>query len=178
MSAVPFRLGPAAAALARTPAALRALLADLPADWVDADDGPGTWTPRQVVAHLLAGERTDWVVRARTLLDHGEARPFAPFDRAASLAEADRPLGELLDAFGRARADNVAWLRATVAPEDLDRTGVHPAFGVVTLRQLLATWVTHDHGHVVQIARTLARASRDDVGPWAAYLSVMGVSPG
>ncbi|WP_412060490.1 DinB family protein [Rubrivirga sp. IMCC45206] len=174
MSAVPFRLDTAAAALARTPAVLSALLADLPADWLDADDGPDTWTPRQVVAHLVDGERTDWTVRARRMLAETAPR-FAPYDRDASLADADRqPVADLLDAFAGARAENVAWLRATVTPGDLDRTGVHPGFGIVTLRQLLATWVAHDHGHLVQIARTLARASRDEVGPWAAYLSVMG----
>lgn len=173
MSALAFRLDDAAAALARTPATLRALLADLPDAWLDADDGPGTWTPRQVVAHLLNGERVDWTARARLILAGG-SEPFAPFDRDASLAEADRiPFLELLDAFEAARADNVAWLRATVGEGDLGKTGVHPDFGAVTLRQLLATWVAHDHGHVLQIARTLARQYRGEVGPWAAYLSVM-----
>ncbi|WP_412068379.1 DinB family protein [Rubrivirga sp. IMCC43871] len=176
MAAVPFRLDTAAAALTRTPAVLRALLASLPADWLDADDGPGTWTPRQVVAHLIDGERTDWTVRARRML--AESNPqFVPYDRDASLADADRQtIADLLDAFADARAGNVTWLRATVTPADLGRTGVHPGFGVVTLRQLLATWVAHDHGHIVQIARTLARASRDEVGPWAAYLSVIGAT--
>jgi len=172
---LPFALDHAHVLLGRTPAALRALLADLPEPWLDADDGPGTWTPKQVVAHLLDGERTDWVVRARIMLAEGEARPFTPYDRDASLAEAaHQPVAALLDAFADARAANVAWLRASVTEADLDRTGTHPGLGVVTLRQLLATWVAHDHGHVLQISRTLARQYRHEVGPWAAYLSVLG----
>jgi len=176
VSARPFRLGDALAALGRTPAVLRALLQPLPEAWHDADDGPGTWTPRQVVAHLLDGERTDWSVRARSILDHGEGWPFTPYDREASVAEAHRqPLADLLDAFESARADNVAWLRDIgLSESDLSRTGTHPALGRVTLRELLATWVAHDHGHVLQIARTLARQYRAEVGPWAAYLSVLG----
>lgn len=175
MAAAAFRLDHAIASLARTPAVLRALLATLPDEWVTASDGPETWSPQQVVAHLIHGERADWTVRARTILSPAAASPFEPYDRDASLAEAERqPLAALLDAFERARAENVDWLRGVALSEkDLRRTGIHPDFGVVTLRQLLATWVAHDHGHIVQIARTLARLYRDDVGPWAAYLSVM-----
>lgn len=176
MSAQPFRLGDALAALGRTPAVLRALLQPLPEAWHDADDGTGTWSSRQVVAHLLDGERTDWAVRARLILAHGESRPFAPYDRDASIATAGpHALGDLLDGFEEARAENVAWLHgADLSVADLDRTGLHPDLGRVTLRQLLATWVAHDHAHVLQIARTLARQSRHEVGPWAAYLSVFG----
>lgn len=176
MSAVPFHLDHAIVSLARTPDALRALVGGLPEAWTHGTDGPETWSPHQVVAHLLHGERTDWTVRARIILEHGEARPFAPFDRAASIAEADHhPLDALLDAFAEARAANVAWLRgAGLTEHDLGRTGRHPALGVVSLRQLVATWVAHDHGHIVQIARTLARLYGGEVGPWAAYLSVFG----
>ena len=173
MSLLPFRLEHARVLLARTPATLRALLEGLPDAWIEADDGPDTWSAHQVVAHLLDGERRDWTVRARTILSDGQARPFEPYDRDASLTEAaHRSLADLLDAFADARAENVVWLCDTVTEADLDRTGVHPALGAVTMRQLLATWVAHDHAHVVQIARTLARQYRDAVGPWAAYLSV------
>lgn len=169
------RLGDVARALDRTPPVLRALLSGLPETWTQSTDGPGTWSPHQVVAHLLDGERVDWVPRARIILTHGEAVPFAPYDRAASLLEADHvPLDVLLDRFEGARHENVAWLQgAGLTEADLARTGTHPGLGVVTLRQLLATWVAHDHGHIVQIARTLARLYRSEVGPWAAYLSVM-----
>lgn len=177
---VSFRLDHAVIALARTPAVLYPLLHDLPDEWVCGTDGLGTWSPHQVVAHLLDGERTDWVVRAQTILARGETQPFVPYNRDTSLVEADRQsLDALLRAFDAARAENVAWLReADLTERDLDRTGTHPALGVVTLRQLLATWVAHDHGHVVQITRTLARLYRDEVGPWAAYLSVMAAPRG
>lgn len=173
MSQIPFRLDDAHVLLGRTPATLRALLGSLPRRWTAAADGPGTWSPHQVVAHLLDGEHRDWTPRARVILSAGAARPFEPYDRDASLAQAERrSLDELLDAFAAARAENLAWLGAAVTEGDLDRTGTHPTFGVVTLRQLLATWVAHDHAHVVQIARTLARQSRDAVGPWTAFMSV------
>ena len=175
MPQVPIRLEDVAVALARTPTVVRALLGGVPEAWARASERPGAWSPAEVVAHLAYGERVDWPVRARTILEAGEASTFAPFDRAASIREADaRSLEALLGAFEAARAENVAWLRgAGLEARDLDRTGTHPDFGRVTLRQLLATWVAHDHGHVVQIARTLARLTRDEVGPWAAYLSVM-----
>jgi hypothetical protein len=136
----------------------------------------GTWSPRNVVGHLIDGEEDDWMVRARIILGDDPDRRFRPFDRFRHLRERrGDSVGALLDRFAELRAANLASLRALApTPEDLARTGVHPEFGTVTLRQLLATWVAHDLSHVAQIARTMATQYRDAVGPWAAYLSVLG----
>lgn len=175
-----FVLEDALAVLARTPAALDALLRGLPDDWVSANEGADTWSPFDVVGHLVHGERTDWVARARLILDHGESRPFEKFDRFAQFAASQgRSLGSLLDEFAAVRAENlrtVAALRLTDA--DLERRGRHPELGVVTLRQLLATWVAHDLDHVMQIARVLARQYSDEVGPWRAYLRIVSGAQG
>lgn len=165
----------AIAILERTPDTLRACLSGLPEPWTEARDGPETWSPHEVVAHLIAGERVDWMPRLRTILDHGESQPFAPFDRGMHQAEADATdLDTLLDRFAALRAENLDALRALALTDaDLDRTGTHPDFGRVTAGQLLATWAAHDLGHIVQIARTMARQYADAVGPWRVYLSVM-----
>ncbi len=177
MPELAFDLDDALASLGRTPAAVDALLRPLPESWIDATDGDGTWSARQVVAHLIDAERVNWIVRVRGILDaDGEPSAFAPFDIAGSVAGADgQPLAALLDTFAALRAESVAWLRAAALTEaDLDRTGLHPRLGAVTLRQLLATWVVHDHAHLVQLSRTLARQYRTAVGPWTAFLSVFG----
>jgi DinB superfamily len=163
------------AVLERTPGTLRALLAGLPETWLEVDEGPDTWSPRQVVAHLIVGEETDWIPRARRILEHGRARPFEPFDRFRHLREfGGTPLPELLDRFERLRGENLVALRELgIDRATLAREGAHPDFGAVTLEQLLATWVAHDLGHLVQIARTMARRYREAVGPWTVYLSVM-----
>jgi hypothetical protein len=161
--------------LERTPAVLRALLADLPDAWVRATEGPGTWSPFDVVGHLVHGERADWIPRVEHLLRHGTAVAFPPFDREAMFeASQGRPLDDLLDTFAGLRAaslERLATLGLTDA--DLSREGRHPEFGVVTLGQHLATWVAHDLGHVVQVSRVMARQYRDAVGPWRAYLSLL-----
>jgi DinB superfamily len=170
-----FDMATAVAVLERTPGTLRALLEGLPAGWTDGDEGPGTWSPYVVVGHLIHGERTDWIPRARIILERGANRRFTPFDRFAQLRESEgKSLGELLDEFARLRSENLATLagwRLTEAQLALE--GEHPEFGTVTLRQLLATWVAHDLGHVVQISRVMAKQYHDAVGPWRAYLSVM-----
>lgn len=170
-----FDLDEALPVLRRTPAVVRALLADLPESWVAAADGPGAWTPFDVVGHLIHGERTDWIPRVEHLLRHGDAVPFPPFDREAMFrASAGRSLGELLDTFDAARADSLARLAALgLTSADLARLGRHPEFGAVTLGQHLATWVAHDLNHVGQIVRTMARQYATAVGPWRAYLSVL-----
>lgn len=160
--------------LARTPRVLDAWLRGLDEAWLDADDGPGSWTPRQVVAHLIHGEKTDWIPRLRRVLDHGETVPFDPVDRSAHLGEERRPVEDMLDELTRLRSENLAVLdEALGAGLPLDRRGTHPELGAVNIGQLLATWTAHDLGHIVQIARTMARRYVEDVGPWARYLSVM-----
>ena len=170
-----FSMDDAAAILARTPATLDALLRDLPDTWIEANEGDGTWSPFDVVGHLIHGERTDWMPRARLILEHGEARPFETFDRFAQFAASrGRSLAALLDEFASLRRQNLESLHALkLTGADLDRRGRHPELGVVTLRQLLATWVAHDLDHVVQISRALARQYADEVGPWRAYLRII-----
>lgn len=170
-----FELSDAIAILERTPATLRAWLHDLPDDWLDANEGPDTFSPREVLGHLVHGERADWMTRARIILEHGPDRPFEPFDRFAHRrAFAGWSLAQLLDEFARLRAANLADLRSLPLTEGaLAREGRHPALGQVTLAQLLATWVVHDLSHLGQIARVMAKRYRDDVGPWRAYLPIL-----
>ncbi|HEX6852241.1 MAG TPA: DinB family protein [Candidatus Polarisedimenticolaceae bacterium] len=171
-----YRIDEAISVLRRTPAVLRALLHDLPAPWIEAREGPGTWSPFDVVGHLIHGERTDWIPRAEHLLRHGEAVPFPTFDREAMFdASRGRTLAELLDTFERERATSLARLGALRLTEaDLARRGRHPDLGTVTLAQHLATWVAHDLDHLGQISRVLAKRYAEDVGPWRQYLRILG----
>jgi len=170
-----FDLAEAVALLERTPSAFRALLAGLPEAWTTADEGPETFTAFDNVGHLVHGERTDWIPRARIILAQGSDRRFAPFDRFAQQHEsAGKTLGALLDEFATLRAGNVATLRRwSLTDAQLALVGEHPAFGAVTLRQLLATWVAHDLGHLAQTSRVMAKRYREAVGPWRAYLPVL-----
>lgn len=162
-------------ALARTPGALRALLDGLPTPWTDGVEGPGTFSPFDVVGHLIDGEETDWVPRARIILARGPNPLFEPYDRLRHRARnAGRPLGDLLEEFARLRDSNLALLRSwRLTPADLALTGIHPGLGRVTLRQLLATWVAHDFGHIAQVARVMAKQLRGEVGPWERFLPVL-----
>jgi len=170
-----FRMDEALPVLRRTPVVLRTLLVEAPPAWTAATEGPGTWSPFDVVGHLIHGERTDWVPRIEHLLRHGDAVPFPPFDREAMFAASEgRSLGELLDAFARLRTDSLTRVRELgLTDADLAKRGRHPEFGVVTLRQHLATWVAHDLSHVSQVVRVMARQYTDEVGPWRAYLSIL-----
>lgn len=172
-----FDLEMALAVLSRTPATLDALLRDLPDEWTRHNEGPDSWSPYDVVGHLVDGEETDWMARTRIILSDApaEERRFVPFDRFAHLgAEAARPLHERLERFADLRRTNLAALRAlALTEEQLARTGQHPEFGTVTLAQLLSTWVAHDLGHLAQVARVMARQYRAEVGPWVAYLPVL-----
>ena len=161
--------------LERTPAALRAMLGGLPPVWVHATEGPETWSPFDVVGHLIHGERTDWIPRARIILGQGADRQFTPYDRFAQFRESrGESLADLLDEFTRLRAANLQTLADwRLDDAQLALEGIHPEFGAVTLRQLLATWVAHDLGHIAQVARVMARQYREAVGPWRAYLPVM-----
>lgn len=170
-----FTLVQGIAVLERTPATLRAMLAALPQAWTDATEGPETWSPYVIVGHLVHGERTDWIPRARLILAQGTDRRFAPYDRFAQLREsAGQSLLDLLDDFAQLRANNIATLVDwRLSDAQLGLEGEHSAFGAVTLRQLLATWVAHDLGHVAQVARVMAKQYRDEIGPWRAYLPIM-----
>lgn len=166
------------ALLARTPAALNAFLRDLPEPWTFRNEGDKTWTAFDVIGHLIHGERTDWMPRARMILEFGESRAFEPFDRLAQVRESQgKPLGQLLDEFARLRTENLLELRRlNLRPQDLQRRGRHPALGVVTLSELLATWAAHDLTHLHQISRIMAHQYREAVGPWRAYLGVLHCS--
>jgi hypothetical protein len=170
-----FDLTAGIAILERTPATFRALLAGLPPVWTDATEGPDTWSPYVIIGHLIHAERTDWITRAEIILAQGPDRRFTPYDRFAQFRDSKgKSLAELLDGFERARAENVATLAGwKLTDAQLALQGEHPAFGSVTLRQLLATWVAHDLGHVAQAARVMAKQYREAVGPWRAYLPVM-----
>jgi hypothetical protein len=173
-----FRVDEALPVLQRTPGALRALLQDLPDAWTSATEGPNTWSPFDVVGHLIHADRTDWVPRVEHILRHGDAVPFPAFDREAMFAASSGlSLTELLDTFDRLRRESLARLaELELTDADLARSGLHPQFGAVTLDQHLATWVAHDLGHVSQVVRVMARQYTDAVGPWRAYLSVLGRS--
>lgn len=160
--------------LERTPGTLNALLRNLPGAWTTATEGPGTWSPYDVIGHLIHGERVDWMVRVRLILEHGSARPFDPVDREAQFHESDgNPLPVLLDEFASLRAANLTGLRPLdLQPDQLDLQGLHPALGPVTLRQLLATWTAHDLTHIMQIVRVMGKRYRREVGPWTEYLTV------
>jgi hypothetical protein len=160
--------------LARTPALLRILLVGLPDSWTDTPDTAEGWRPRDVVGHLITGEQTDWVARTRRILDEGTSRPFDRFERFAMMErDAGVRLDELVDQFGQLREANLAALRDLVTDADLDKRGLHPSLGEVTLRELLATWAVHDLDHISQIYAGLAGSHDADVGPWKAYLGIL-----
>ncbi|MFL6428510.1 MAG: DinB family protein [Acidobacteriaceae bacterium] len=166
------------ALLTRTPAVLNALLRDLPQAWTHNNEGESTWSPFEIVGHLIHGERTDWMARAKIILEFGETKAFEPFNREAFQRESrDKSLSQLLDEFAQLRAENLDQLRAwNLQPKDLARRGRHPALGVVTLSQLLATWVAHDLTHLHQISRVMAHQYREAVGPWSKFLGVLECS--
>ncbi|HJU10676.1 MAG TPA: DinB family protein [Candidatus Binataceae bacterium] len=163
------------ALLSRTPPTLDALLRDLPDDWIKANEGEGTFSAFDVVAHLIHAEQEDWMPRVRMILQHGEAQVFDPFDRWATVRESrNRPLGSLLDEFAQLRAASLGSIRAlNLSSDRMNATGRHPSFGRVTLSQLLATWAVHDLTHLHQISRVMAHQYCDAVGPWINYLGVL-----
>ena len=163
------------ALLGRTPGALDALLRGLPETWTSRNEGESTWSAFDVVGHLIHAERADWIPRAKIVLQFGDARAFEPFDREGLVRETQgKSLSELLDLFASLRSENLGELSAlNLKATDLARRGRHPALGVVTLSQLLATWVVHDLTHLHQISRILAHPYRDAVGPWSVYLGVL-----
>lgn len=177
--AVTFDLERAAQVLARTPATLRALLSDVSEDWTRGTEGPDTFSPFDVVGHLVDGEETDWIPRAKIILAGGPNPAFEPYDRFRHRARnVGRTLESLLEEFGTLRAVNLELLASWRLTEpQLDLPGVHPMFGKVTLRQLLAGWVVHDLGHVAQIARVMAKQYKEEVGPWVDFMPVLTDHP-
>lgn len=170
-----FDLASAREVLERTPATLKALLGDISSGWTEAATRQGSWRAFDIVGHLIQGDIEDWIPRTRIILEHGESHPFEPFDRSGfERTTADKSLSDLLDTFAvvrRKSLDDLDRLAPDVAA--LDRTGTHPEFGRVTLRQMLATWATHDLAHIGQVADSMARRYRDEVGPWRRYLPVL-----
>ncbi len=162
------------AMLERTPAVLRALLIGLPEGWTDTPDLDDGWRPRDVVGHLITAEQTDWIARTRRILEDGTSRPFDRFDRFAMLErDAKVPLDELVERFASLRGANLVTLGELVGEGDLDRRGLHPSLGEVTLRELLATWAVHDLDHIGQIYAGLAGSHDAVVGAWKAYLGIL-----
>jgi len=172
---VEFDLESAQGILGRTPRILDAWLRDLPEPWTRLNEGEKTWSPFDVLGHLIHGEEADWIPRARVILQHGADQAFEPFDRFAQFRLSEgKSVPELLDRFALLRARSLSDLAAmNLTSELLDKEGRHPALGVVTLRQLLSTWVAHDLDHLVQVGRVMAKGYTEAVGPWRAYLGVL-----
>lgn len=170
-----FDLDRAVEVLERTPAVFRALLGGLPEAWTAPSEGPETFSAFDNLGHVVHGERSDWIERARIILAQGEDRRFQPFDRFAFYRDSEgKTIGDLLDEFARLRTENLETLRGwRLTERELALEGEHPAFGTVTLRQLLSTWVAHDLGHIAQTARVMAKQYREEVGPWRAYLPIL-----
>lgn len=163
------------ALLTRTPDVLRSLLAGLPERWTETTDVPADgWRPKDVIGHLITGEMTDWIERTQRILEHGTGQPFDRFDRLAHDArDVDATLDELIERFAALRRENLARLADLVTEDDLDRRGLHPSLGEVTLRELLATWAVHDLDHTSQIFAGMAASHEAEVGPWKAYLGIL-----
>jgi len=170
-----YRFDTAIPVLERTPGVMSALLGGLPDVWLEAREGDKKWTAKDVLSHLIHGERTDWIPRVEHLLAHGDRVAFEAFDQEASIRAADgQPMPALLDSFAALRQQSLSRLRALgLSESDLTRTGRHPEFGVVTLGQHLSTWVAHDLGHIAQVVRVMSRQYKEAVGPWVAYLSLL-----
>jgi len=170
-----FQLDQAVNILGRTPATLNSLLRDAPAEWTNGNEGPDTWSPYDVLGHLVHGEETDWIPRVRMILDFGESRAFEPFDRFAQFEKSKgKTIADLLDEFDSLRKSNLSVLaRMNIAPNQLTMRGTHPSLGTVSLRELLATWVAHDLSHIAQAARVMCKQYSEAVGPWKEYLPIL-----
>lgn len=161
--------------LGSTPAVLKSLLSHLHDDWVMSNEGPETFSPYDVVGHLVHGEKTDWTIRIRRILEHGTTFPFTPYDRFAQFEESKgKNLLQLLDEFEQLRNENLDWLKSLELKEtDFDKKGMHPSLGEVTLRNLLATWVVHDLAHIAQITRVMAKQYKEEMGPWTEFFRIL-----
>jgi DinB superfamily len=161
--------------LERTPVVLKALLTGLDDEWVMNNEGPETFSPYDVVGHLIHGEKTDWRDRATMILEHGVSKTFVPYDRFAQYEESKgNTLLQLLDEFETLRKINMEWFKSLKLSEtDLDKNGIHPVLGQVTLRELLSTWVIHDLTHIAQITRVMAKQYKEEMGPWTEFFRIM-----
>ncbi|OQP62576.1 hypothetical protein A3860_28205 [Niastella vici] len=161
--------------LERTPQVIEALLNGLPDEWIYSNEGGDTWTPIDIVAHLIFGEKTDWIPRTQIILGEG-SRQFVPFDMEGHIKERKgKTMSQLLDEFTILRKENLALLKGIdFSGEILDKTGIHPQLGRVTLRQLLAAWVVHDLTHIHQLSRVMAKQYEEAVGPWKQFMGVLG----
>ena len=170
-----FNLNDAVLILERTPGVLKAYLKDLPDNWIKQNEGGESWSPFDIVGHLIHGEKTDWIPRTKIILEDGEERPFEPFDRFAQFENSkEENINELLDEFESLRKQNLRTLQSMKLTEnDLQKKGIHPEFDTITLEQLLSTWVVHDLGHIRQISRVMAKLYKEEIGPWEKYLPVV-----
>lgn len=161
--------------LERTPRIIESMLKGISDEWAHSNEGPETWSPYDVVGHLIHGETTDWITRMELILSESENKKFKPFDRFAQFEESKgKTLEQLIEEFKAVRKKNIDHFKSkNITEEHLDRTGIHPSFGTVTLRQLLSTWVAHDLGHLGQISRVMAKRYTHDVGPWYEYLRIL-----
>lgn len=161
--------------LETTPAVLKALLSGIHEEWVMNNEGPETFSPYDVIGHLIYGEKTDWVPRAKIILEFGLSRPFMPWNRFAQYEESEgKTLQQLLDEFEIVRRENMIWFKSLSLTEaDLDKKGMHPQLQEVTLRNLLATWVVHDLTHIAQITRVMAKQYKEDMGPWPEFFRIL-----
>jgi hypothetical protein len=178
--APPFSLAHARALLARTPAILDVWLRGLPDEWLRANEGGESWSPYDVLGHYIHGEKADWIPRLSRMLEHGTSKPFDKFDRFAQFRDSEgKSAGDLLDEFALRRRESLAALDSLALDDAaLDRRGLHPELGEVTVRHLLACWVAHDLDHLMQVARVLAHRHAGEVGPWRAYLRIISGQPG
>ncbi|MGR3808954.1 DinB family protein [Jiulongibacter sp. NS-SX5] len=170
-----FELDKSKEILKRTPEVIKSLLHGLSKEWIENNEGENTWSPYDVLGHMIYGEKTDWLVRIKIILSDGENKEFIPFDRFAQLNDVqNRPIHELISEFKILREQNLNELDLmNIGAEDLIKTGIHPEFGEVTLKQLIATWAVHDLGHIAQISRVMAKQYKSEVGPWVNYLGVL-----
>ncbi len=161
--------------LDRTPDSLKAVLSDISPEWVMNNEGPDTFSPFDVVGHLIHGEKTDWRKRVERILEFGGSKPFEPYDRFAMFElSKGRTIAELLEEFSLLRKQNMVWMREQNLHEaDLDKKGMHPVLGEVSMRELLASWVIHDLTHIAQITRVMAKQYKDEMGPWRQFFRII-----
>jgi len=170
-----FELNKSIEILERTPKVLNTLLNGLSDEWINNNEGENTWSPYDIVGHIIFGEKTDWIVRIKTILSDYENKIFEPFDRFAQLNEnQNRPIADLIEEFKILRKKNLNELESfNISRKDYEKVGIHPEFGNVTLKELISTWAVHDLGHIAQITRVMSKQYKNEVGPWINYLGIL-----